>query len=588
MLANMKSIALYRTSTDAQEVESQRKEIIEFAISDGCNPSDIIEIGCAGASAIKLDQQYLDNINEVYRTIESENVGCVYAWDIDRIGRNEVVLMEFKNFLIKHRVNLKVRSLSVSLFDRNGNVDAGFELVYSFFGTLAKQEMEQKQARFERARKRNMEAGKYIGGYVALGYNVGDNGYFEIDEREAELVRLIYSEFNTGKYSTTTLAREMNQRGYTSKGNIPFCSTIISRVLNYKAYTGEVIDKKGRRKTFPVIVSKQEQARAKEILDTNNTRQTKAIKHYYFGNKLIVCPDCGHHFVVLNNCYQCTGAILAKREGTGYLCDCTNNIAITFRNLDGILWEIAKREVIAFIEGDQSEVEKETKDKIAVLDQKINTLRNKLAQYEQKIEDIIDNGDRMMLSEAQIMKRVGNVRKMQEGEANELRAMEAERARLHHTLNFSEVAKKWLTGYGSISDIELQGDEKVMYDLVHQYIDKVTVERSEYNGNSNFQLVTVEAKSGVYKVWYNGRKKVGDKAFASYPDQEGEFVFNFNQIIRTDNGVTTAENEMFREFDGLLKSLGDIDNIWDNPLTKKCAAANEQRTIQMINQVALL
>lgn len=590
-----KVIALYRSSTDRQEVESQKKEVVAMAISDGNKKADIIAIGCAGASAIKLDKQYIDRINEVYRTIEEQDIKCVYAWAIDRIGRNEVVLMQFKNFMIQHKVQLKIRTMSTPLFNSDGEVDSGFELVYSFYATQAKQEMEQKQARFERARRRNMEAGKYNGGYIALGYKVNDNGYFEIDEEEANLIRLIFREFNSGNYSTVTLAKELNQRGYTSKGNIPFCSAIISRILNNRQYSGEVVDKKGRKKVFPAIISKEEQDKAKQILNSNNTKQTKSTKHYYFANKLIVCPECGHHFQVLNNCYQCSGAIMAKREGTQHLSNCQNNLAITFTNLDGILWDITKREVIIFVETDHSAAAEETKAKIAVLVQKIQTLSDKLSKYEDKINDIIENSDVLLLSEAQIAKRVANVRKAQEAEKNELNILLEEKERLEYTLNYSETFKRWLNGYGSLNEIDLNGDEKVMYDLVHQYISKITVERSEYNGNKNYQLITIEAKSGIYKIYYHGHKKVGSRAIIQYPEYaEGDFVdYDFDKVERTNSGITTAETELFKEFIAMLSEketdFESNEEMWEflitNDTYKKCMEKNAQRTTSYINEI---
>lgn len=189
---------------------------------------------------------------------------------------------------------------------------------------------------------------------------------------------------------------------------------------------------------------------------------------------------------------------MAKREGTKHLSNCKNNLAITFTNLDGILWDITKREVIIFVETDHSAAAEETKAKIAVLIQKITTLSDKLNKYEEKINDIIENGDVLLLSEAQIAKRIANVRKAQEAEKNELNTLVEEKERLEYTLNYSETFKRWLNGYGSLNEIDLNGDEKVMYDLVHSYITKVTVERSEYNGNKNYQLITIEAKSGIY------------------------------------------------------------------------------------------
>lgn len=67
-----------------------------MAHADGYADSDIEIIGKCGASAIKLDDAYMENLNELYGRIESGDVAVVYAWAIDRIGRDEVVLMQLK------------------------------------------------------------------------------------------------------------------------------------------------------------------------------------------------------------------------------------------------------------------------------------------------------------------------------------------------------------------------------------------------------------------------------------------------------------------------------------------------------------
>lgn len=166
-----KVIAIVRTSTTQQEIDSQRKEVLSMAIADGYSIDEIEVVGRAGASAIKVDEAYQENMNRVYELIDTiPTIEAVYAWAIDRIGRNEEILMKLKNTLINKKIQLVIKNPSLRLLEANGDVNAGVELAFSLFATMAKQEMEQKKARFNRARKRNDEKGKYNGGYVAYGY----------------------------------------------------------------------------------------------------------------------------------------------------------------------------------------------------------------------------------------------------------------------------------------------------------------------------------------------------------------------------------------------------------------------------------
>ena len=95
-----KAILLVRVSTVKQEILTQTKELVEYALADGYKKSDMIIIEGVGASAIKLNSIYLQEMEQLYKTIEENETSSLYAWEISRIGRNEEILMKFKNFLI--------------------------------------------------------------------------------------------------------------------------------------------------------------------------------------------------------------------------------------------------------------------------------------------------------------------------------------------------------------------------------------------------------------------------------------------------------------------------------------------------------
>ena len=178
-----KAIIIIRESTKAQEIDSQKQDIINYAIKDGYSLEEILIIGEAGASAIKLDEAYLKNMQKVYNTIDDPNnsIECVYAWAIDRIGRNEEVLHKLKNYLVEKKIQLIIKKPSLKLLEDDGSVNSGVELAFSLFATMSKQEMEMKVARFKRGKRRNAEEMKFNGGWCTkFGYKVDSNGYIKI------------------------------------------------------------------------------------------------------------------------------------------------------------------------------------------------------------------------------------------------------------------------------------------------------------------------------------------------------------------------------------------------------------------------
>ena len=213
-----KVIAIIRTSTTQQEIESQKKDVIAMALADGYSEDEIVVVGKQGASAIKVDDAYKKNIKQVYNLIDNEpSIKAVYAWGIDRIGRNEEILMKLKNTLITKKIQLIIKEPSLRLLNEDGSVNTGVELAFSLFATMSKQEMEQKNARFARARKRNDALGIYNGGYIPFGYKI-ENKYYVINEEEAKIVRLVFEELASGAYSCDGLARELQSRGILFKG----------------------------------------------------------------------------------------------------------------------------------------------------------------------------------------------------------------------------------------------------------------------------------------------------------------------------------------------------------------------------------
>lgn len=255
-----KAIIMVRVSTDRQEVETQKTDLQELAKIDGFETNQLIYIEGVGASAIKLNEKYLQEIEELKETILSDkDITTVYAWEISRIGRNEEILFQIKNFLIENKIQLVIKNPSLRLLNADGSVNAGVELAFSLFATLSKQEMEQKKQRFKRGKERNKAEGKYNGGFIKFGYFLNKDKYFEVQEDDAKVVREIFTLFVQG-YTMMTLYDLLQKNKTYKKSKVlkPNNFTRVRRLLTDRAYIGE---------NYPRIISDDIFQQTQEIIE---------------------------------------------------------------------------------------------------------------------------------------------------------------------------------------------------------------------------------------------------------------------------------------------------------------------------------
>lgn len=310
-----KVILLVRVSTDRQEIETQKNELVQLASSDGYDEGDMIIIEGVGASAIKLNDVYLAEIDNLYQTIQNDtSINAVYAWEISRIGRNEEVLMRFKNFLIERKIQLVIKNPSLRLLNNDGSVNTGVELAFSLFATMSKQEMEIKKDRFARAKARNKAEGKYNGGKIKLGYKLDDNKYFIIDDEKAQVIRQSFDWYVNGMSLKKIYDKLVDMGIYSSLQNFSTGGKRVGVLLRDKAYTGEGL--------YPQIVDVEVFNKAQEIL--SNRHKWHDSKNIYFCKGLIKDTK--------------TGATLTARRGTlvYYLRHKQHSIALNLNTLDYI------------------------------------------------------------------------------------------------------------------------------------------------------------------------------------------------------------------------------------------------------------
>jgi len=553
-MATKKVIALIRTSTEKQEVESQKRELLEYILKDGINEDDIIIVGQKGASAIKLDEAYKRNLDIVYKHIDEGNISAVYAWHLDRIGRNEEVLMNFKYKLIDNKVQLVIKNPSLRLLDEDGSVNAGMEMAFSLFATMAKQEMETKAKRFERAKRRNAEQMKFNGGKVHFGYMVDDEGKIAVNDDEATLVRLIFDLYLSGDYSTTKLAIELQKRGYTIRGKkvtLHFVTNMLKSTafIGYTIYNKyEVIDgrKTGKilytqKRIYPQIISEDKFNEVKARLTANIkgdiTRQCKRVN---LASKLIVCPTCGRHWYASNRTYTCIGHKYHGKDLQGVE-TCPNNEQISIEWLDVAAWYVAKSCEMDWILNFTESKAEEAQKQIEVNLQKISTLEDLIAKVDAKRQRIVEMYIDLEISKADRDKRIAKVKEDAAVFERQIVELKEENDKLQMIADYDADIQLIHTGRLAMRGIYEDAEEN--YRICHKHIKSISVEPFEYEGKMQ-KMITIRTYYNdiVARILYIAKSKVKDQyhTIKLYQEYKGEF----KPLFVWADMVTTMQNHL--------------------------------------------
>jgi len=457
-----KCILIIRVSTQKQKTERQHQQLVEWCISEGYTPNDMIIIENK-ESATKTQEQ--KTIQELYKTIEQQQIDCVYTTEISRISRKPAILEQVKHFLIAKKVNLKMKQQNFVLFDENGKVTMIANILFDLWKNFTESEIEQKNDRVISGMEVAANANQFIGGSIYMGYKVV-NKSFQIDENNAKIIKKIFEMYATGLQSFSTIQKEI-----LSIFSVDLDRKTIGRILNNKYYTGEKLKKDKYERQYPAIITHDIFVTCQELLNKRSGHlQSKAKKIYYAG-RLIKC-QCGETltaFGVRNN-YACKS--FHEKRG------CTNGTSINLNLVDSLAYKCAKIK-------DTIEMANINEEKIKQVEETINELQTKIDSASNRFEIIKENKRKSLkkhlknLSSKDFENVLENELKIDLLQIeNENIGNKNEIERLKNWISSTKIEKfgKWGTLLAaSDQQKNIQLDDKQIYDLVHLYIKNIEV-----------------------------------------------------------------------------------------------------------------
>lgn len=369
-----KILIMVRTSTEKQSIDDQHREMLDFCIAEGYEEKDMIWIEEQGASAAKVDDTYRGMIDRIKSEIENNpDIECFAVWHLNRLVRTEEVWVEIKSFFVARRIQVICKNPYLRLLAPDGSVDKGIELAVGLLVILAKQDQEERKAKFKRAKAGMLKKGQYVGGNtVKYGYKVEGKEFVE-KEDEARVVRMIYDMYSTGNYSTYTLAKELGERG------VKVDNRKVLRILSSTAYVGDEVTESGLH--YPPIISRELYDKCVEMREKNMIDMKRG-ERIVLGAKLVKCFKCGAVCSSNSRHYVC-----CKHFRYG----CPNGLALRQDVANDLLWRVAYNLHFDYLLNKNEDKMQEYKENLMIVEEKLKEAERKMEEFTAKKGRIMDS-----------------------------------------------------------------------------------------------------------------------------------------------------------------------------------------------------
>lgn len=194
--------------------------------------------GITGTSVLKRDE-----FNKMIKLCKNKKIDMILVKSISRFARNTVDCLHYTRML---------KTLGVDVFfEEQGihSIKSDAEFYISIYGTIAQSESENISANVKWGKLQSAKEGKVVFSYKNfLGYRKGADGKPEIDEEQAETVRIIYDRFLAGDSLNQIAEKLQNERRLSPAGKSEWSTSTIRSILSNEKYKGDAII----NKTFTV------------------------------------------------------------------------------------------------------------------------------------------------------------------------------------------------------------------------------------------------------------------------------------------------------------------------------------------------
>ena len=151
--------------------------------------------------------------------------------EISRFSRNTVDSIKYTQELLENDVGV------LFLSDNINTILPDSELRLTIMSSIAQEEVRKLSERVRFGMKRSKEKGVVLGNNAITGYTK-NKGKLEINEKEAILIRKIYSMYASGEYGLAKISKKLYNEGYKTKKGDFIHITTLRRIITNPKYKG--------------------------------------------------------------------------------------------------------------------------------------------------------------------------------------------------------------------------------------------------------------------------------------------------------------------------------------------------------------
>ena len=267
-----------------------------------------IDEGISGTQ-VKKREEFLRMIEDA----KKHKFDLILTKEISRFSRSTLDSIKYTEELLQNGVGVYF------LNDNINTILPDSELRLTMMSSIAQDEVRRLSERVSFGMRRSIDSGVVLGCSNIYGY-VKDKGKLVIDEKEAEMIKIIYDRYANTTDGLSKVSRYLYSLGYKSKTGKRLDTTILTRIIENPKYKGyycghktKVLDYRTKKKkklsesdwiiykdteNVPPIVSEELWERAnKKLKQRQESFASRTVNKAVFQNRYTYSGKiyCGHH-----------------------------------------------------------------------------------------------------------------------------------------------------------------------------------------------------------------------------------------------------------------------------------------------------